>query len=74
VHLSDANQLAHTQAQCHDLIGLSLAQAIDVATSNGLSVRLAREDSTDFILTMDLNLRRINVDITDNRVISASAD
>lgn len=71
--LNDADRLAHTQAQGQDLIGLPLDEAVFRATSDGLSVRLAREDGTDYILTMDLNFGRINLDVVDGRVVAASA-
>lgn len=72
-HMSDIDHLARTRAQGQDLIGLALGEAVALATSKGFPVRLASEDGTDFILTMDLNLGRINLDVVDGRVVSASA-
>ena len=72
-HLSDADQLAQARAQGQDLVGLSVDEAVSLATSNGFVVRLAREDGTDFVLTMDLNFRRINLDVVDGHVVSSSA-
>ena len=70
---SDADQLALARAQGSALVRLSLEEAIAVATSNGFTVRLGREDGTDFVLTMDLNFRRINLAVSDGRVVSAWA-
>jgi hypothetical protein len=70
--VSDADQVAQARAQGHDLVGLSVDEAVSLATSNGFAVRLAREDGTDFALSMDLNFRRINLDVVDGRVVSTS--
>jgi hypothetical protein len=51
-----------------ELEGRTLAQARDVARGHGCSVRVARRDGTDLMLTQDLSPSRINVAVTDDRV------
>jgi hypothetical protein len=72
-NMSDADHLAQARARGQDLIGLPLDDAVAVAMTHGFSIRLAREDGADFILSMDLNVRRINLEVVDGRVFSASA-
>ena len=42
-------------------VGLSLVEAVARATSEGYVVRLAREDGSEFVLTTDLDFRRISI-------------
>ena len=43
---------------------LALAAGVANATSQAYVVRLAKEDDSEFVLTMDLNFRRINLEPT----------
>jgi hypothetical protein len=51
-----------------ELEGRTLAQAEATAKARGCSVRVARRDGEDLILTQDLSTSRINVEVTDGRV------
>jgi hypothetical protein len=51
-----------------DLEGRTLAEAQATAKARGCSVRVARRDGEDLILTQDLSTSRINVEVTDGRV------
>jgi hypothetical protein len=45
------------------LIGKSLEQAKELAGFNGFAIRVTREDSTIYMVTMDLRFDRIDVQI-----------
>jgi hypothetical protein len=51
-----------------ELEGRTLAQATATAKARGCSVRVARRDGEDLVLTQDLSTSRINVEVTDGRV------
>ena len=51
------------------LIGKSLNEATQIAGFNGFSIRVTREDSTNYIITMDLRFDRINLQI-DNGIVT----
>lgn len=51
-----------------ELEGRTLSAAEDEAKAHGCSVRVARRDGEDLILTQDLRPSRINVAVTDGRV------
>jgi hypothetical protein len=68
--MSPDEQREATAAQGQAIDGLALAEARARATSNGFVVRLVREDSTEFVLTMDLNFRRINLEVEGGRVVA----
>ena len=52
------------------LIGKSLEQAKELAGFNGFAIRVTREDSTNFMVTMNRRFDRIDVQI-DNGVITS---
>jgi hypothetical protein len=68
--MSPDEQRESTATQGRDIEGLTLSEARARATSCGYVVRLVREDSTEFALTMDLNFRRINVEVEGGRVVA----
>lgn len=51
------------------LIGKSLEQARELSGFNGFTIRVTREDSTNYMVTMDMRFDRINVQI-DNGLIT----
>jgi hypothetical protein len=51
-----------------ELEGRTLAEAQATAKARGCSVRVARRDGEDLIVTQDLSTSRINVEVTDGRV------
>ena len=51
------------------LIGKPLEQAKELAGFNGFAIRVTREDSTNYMVTMDIRFDRIDVQI-DNGVIT----
>jgi hypothetical protein len=68
--MSPDEQREATASQGQAIEGLTLSEARATATSSGYIVRLVREDSTEFALTMDLNFRRINVEVEGGRVVA----
>ncbi|MGI8664424.1 MAG: hypothetical protein ACR2N4_00065 [Jatrophihabitans sp.] len=64
-------ELVRTRALERDFIGLSLAEAEQVAT--GLGVELRVIDSDTMALTADLRSRRITIDIRSGSVATATA-
>ena len=52
------------------LIGKSLNEANQLAGFNGFAIRVTREDSTNYTVTMDLRFDRINLQI-DNGVVTS---
>lgn len=52
------------------LIGKSLNEATQLAGFNGFAIRVTREDSTNYMVTMDLRFDRINLQI-DNGVVTS---
>ncbi len=51
------------------LIGKSIEEARLVCVESNRDFRVVREDSTQYIITMDLRLNRINVEV-DNGIIT----
>jgi hypothetical protein len=51
-----------------ELEGRTLAEAQAAAKARGCSVRVARRDGEDLMLTQDLSTSRVNVEVTDGRV------
>jgi len=51
---------------------LTKQEAINLAEQEGYHVFIAHEDDVSYIKTMDFNPKRINFEIRDNVVISAS--
>jgi hypothetical protein len=51
------------------IIGKTLNEARELASFNGYSTRVTREDSTDYWVTMDLRFDRINLQL-DNGVVT----
>ncbi len=68
--MSPDEQREATANQGRAIEGHTLSEARALATSSGYVVRLVREDSTEFALTMDLNFRRINVEVEGGRVVA----
>jgi len=66
-------RLEATATAGEHLVGLALAEAVARATSKGYVVRLAKEDGSEFVLTADHNSRRLNLEVDNGRVVSASA-
>lgn len=62
-----------TNIKCNDLleslIGLTIEEGIKLCTENGYNVRITREDSRNFIITMDVRFNRINLEL-DNGIIT----
>ena len=54
------------------LIGKSLNEAKQLAGFNGFAIRVTREDSTNYKVTMDLRFDRINLQIDNGVVTSCS--
>ena len=54
------------------LIGKPLDEATQLAGFNGFAIRVTREDSTNYIITMDLRFDRINLQIDNGVVTSCS--
>ena len=54
------------------LIGKSLNEATQLAGFNGFAIRVTREDSTNYMVTMDLRFDRINLQIDNGVVTSCS--
>ena len=54
------------------LIGKSLEEVRDIASSNGYSTRILREDDKNYYSTFDLNFWRINIEIDNKKVTKAS--
>lgn len=54
------------------LIGKSLKQAEELAGFNGFSIRVTREDSTNYMITMDLRFDRINLELDEGVVTKCS--
>ena len=54
------------------LIGKSLNEANQLAGFNGFAIRVTREDSTNYMVTMDLRFDRINLQIDNGVVTSCS--
>lgn len=51
------------------LIGLSKEEGINLCSDNNYKLRIVREDSKNYIITMDLRFDRINLEI-DNGIIT----
>jgi hypothetical protein len=71
--LTHDQRLEATATAGEHLVGLALAEAVAHATSKGYVARLVKKDDSEFVLTMDLNFRRINLEVDNGRVVSASA-
>jgi len=52
------------------LIGKSLNEATQLAGFNGFAIRVTREDSTNYLDTMNLRFDRINLQI-DNDIVTS---
>lgn len=52
------------------IIGKTLNEAIELASFNGYSIRVIREDNTDYTVSLNRRFDRINVEI-DNGVITS---
>ena len=56
------------------LIGKPLEQAKELAGFNGFAIRVTREDSTIYMVTMDLRFDRIDVQIDSGIVTKCNVD
>ncbi len=65
--------MARTNARSRELLGLTVDKATQLATGWGYQVRIVREDGDWFVLTMDLQSRRINLEIENGLVVQAGA-
>lgn len=54
-----------------DLEGRSKNNAISKLTLDGYDYRIVREDNTNYMITCDFNLHRINLEIEDDIVVIA---
>ena len=54
------------------LIGKSLNEATQLAGFNGFAIRVTREDSTNYMVTMDLRFDRINLELDEGVVTKCS--
>ena len=54
------------------LIGKSLNEANQLAGFNGFAIRVTREDSTNYMVTMDLRFDRINLELDEGVVTKCS--
>jgi len=56
------------------LIGKSLEQAKELAGFSGFAIRVTREDSTIYMVTMDLRFDRIDVQIDSGIITKCNVD
>jgi len=66
-------QMARTNARSRELLGLTADKATELATGWGYQVRIVRQDGDWFVLTMDLQSRRINLEIENGLLVQAGA-
>lgn len=53
------------------LIGKTLNEAKELASFNGFSIRISREDNNNFTLTMNMRFDRIDIEL-DNGLVTKS--
>ena len=70
--MSRIKRANENQIILESLIGKSLEQAKELAGFNGFSIRITREDCLNYMVTMELRLDRINVQIDGGTVTSCS--
>lgn len=54
------------------LVGKSKEVALDIIQSNGYTARVVAEDSTSYMVTMDIRMNRVNLQLRNNIVIAAA--
>lgn len=54
------------------LIGMKIEDAADLINKNNLIERIVSEDGVNYMVTMDLNLNRINLSTVDGLVTKAT--
>lgn len=54
----------------NDIIGLDLKSAEQIIKSKDLSYRIVRIDDTNFIITRDLKLDRLNLEIENGVIVN----
>ena len=54
----------------NDIIGLDLKSAEEIIKSKDLSYRIVRIDDTNFIITHDLKLDRLNLEIENGVIVN----
>lgn len=54
----------------NDIIGLDLKSAEEIIKSRDLSYRIVRIDGTNFIITDDLKLDRLNLEIENGIIVN----
>lgn len=54
----------------NDIIGLDLKSAEEIIKSRDLSYRIVRIDDTNFIITCDLKLDRLNLEIENGVIVN----
>lgn len=52
-----------------NIIGHRVIEAMDFLEEMGFDMRIIREDNVDFILTQDMMLNRINVEVKNDIVV-----
>jgi hypothetical protein len=70
--MGKSKRINGNKALIESLIGKSLEEVIDIASSNGYETRILREDSENYYGTFDLNFWRINLEIDNKKVTKAS--
>ena len=70
--LPDLSIAPQTQALADSLPGMSEADAVAAIEAAGLSVRITARDGEDFPITMDYRPDRIDLQIADGRVVTAT--
>jgi hypothetical protein len=63
-----------TQAVAHQLVGLHLHDANELANRSGCHLRVVRRDGTGLTVTADLDARRINIETEGDIVVGCSSD
>jgi len=53
------------------LIGLNKLSASLLCDINGYNCRIVREDTNNYMVTMDMRFDRVNLEIENNRVVTA---
>ena len=61
--MSRIKRANENQIILESLIGKSLERARELAGFNGFTIRVTREDSTNYMVTMDMRFDRIDVQI-----------
>ena len=68
----EAKRENKTDILLESVIGKSLKEAKDIASFNGYTLRITKEDNESYICTMDFRFDRINIEIINGNVIKSS--